>query len=111
MKKIAIPVTNDMLDPHFGHCSRFYIYEIDEGKIVNEEHLEPPMHEPGLLPKWLGKLEVTDIIAGGIGSRAINLFNQNRINVFAGAPKKPAGEIVKDFLEGSLELTGNYCDH
>lgn len=111
MKKIAIPVTNGNLDPHFGHCSMFYLYEIDEGKIVSENQLKPPNHEPGALPKWLGEQKVSDIIAGGIGSNAINLFHQNKINVFVGAPEKPANELMEDLLNGRLNLSGNYCDH
>lgn len=33
-------------------------------------------HEPGFLPVWLALQGVTHIIAGGMGQRAISLFNQ-----------------------------------
>jgi len=36
MKKIAIPVSNGALSPHFGHCEIFYIYEVENNKILNE---------------------------------------------------------------------------
>lgn len=111
MKTIAIPVSNNKLDAHFGHCEELYLYEIENEKIINEIRLSAPPHEPGLLPKWLGWHNVTDVIAGGMGQRAIRLFNDNNINVFIGAPSKPPKEIVENLFNGSLELSGNYCNH
>ncbi|MCK7542001.1 MAG: hypothetical protein MZV63_69485 [Marinilabiliales bacterium] len=37
----------------------------------------PRPHEPGLLPGWLAEKGVTDVIAGGMGQRAIGLFNSH----------------------------------
>lgn len=111
MKKIAIPVTDKVLSSHFGHCEQFYVYDVENETVIKEILLTPPPHEPGLLPKWLGEQAVTDIIAGGIGQRAIDLFKQNNINVFVGAPQIPPIEIVEKHLAGSLTLRGNYCNH
>ncbi len=108
---IAIPVENGMLSSHFGHCEKFVIVHVDHGKVVDQEAYTPPEHVPGLYPKWLAGFKVTDVIAGGIGQRAIELFNQNQINVFAGAPVKSAKELVDDFIGNRLELKANYCDH
>lgn len=112
MKKIAIPIDeNGILDGHFGHCKFFAILSTEETQLVNEEKVVPPPHEPGLLPKWLSERGVTDIIAGGMGQKAIQLFNQNGVNAFVGAPKLPAIELANGFLNGTLSFTGNYCDH
>jgi predicted Fe-Mo cluster-binding NifX family protein len=46
-----------------------------------------------------------------MGQRAINIFNQNGVNAFVGAPKMSAKELVEGFLSGSLEFSANYCDH
>ncbi|MDE5423522.1 NifB/NifX family molybdenum-iron cluster-binding protein [Ancylomarina sp. DW003] len=111
-KKIAIPVdTQNMLDAHFGHCSYFAILNIENEKLVSEERLTPPPHEPGLLPMWLAEKGVSDIIAGGMGQKAIQLFNQNGVNVFVGAPKLSAIELTNSFLKNSLAFSANYCDH
>jgi len=64
-----------------------------------------------VIPAWLASKGVTDIIAGGIGQRAINLFNQNKINVFVGAPLKNHTDLVNDLLNESLAAGANYCDH
>jgi len=112
MKKIiAIPLENGQLCSHFGHCEQFAILETENGKIVAENLITPPPHEPGLLPGWIAQKGVTDVIAGGIGQRAIVLFNEQKINVFAGAPMKSPRELVTDFLNNNLNIGSNYCDH
>jgi predicted Fe-Mo cluster-binding NifX family protein len=112
MKKIAVPTDNNgMLDGHFGHCRFFTIIDVNNGEIISDEKVVPPPHEPGLLPKWLAEKNVTDILAGGMGNRAIQIFNQNGVNVFVGAPKMNATELVKGFLDKSVDFAANYCDH
>ncbi len=111
MGKIAVPVVNGNLNNHFGHTNQFYIYEVDNTKINKEEILTPPPHEPGVFPAWLAEMGVTDVIAGGMGQRAIALFNQNKINVFIGVPVKSPADLVLDFIEGNLETNDNSCSH
>lgn len=111
-KKIAIPVDNNgTLDGHFGHCKFFAIFRIEDEKIIVEDNIAPPAHEPGVLPKWLAEKGVTDVLAGGMGTRAIQIFNQNKVNVFVGAPKLNASELVKGFLDKTIDFSANYCDH
>lgn len=111
-KKIAIPIDeNGILDAHFGHCKFFNLINVEDNKITGEEKIVPPPHEPGLLPKWLSEKGATDILAGGMGQRAIQLFNGYGVNAFVGAPKISAKELVEGFLNEQLSFTANYCDH
>lgn len=110
-KRIAIPLENGVLCSHFGHCEQFAIIDADNNTISSESLITPPPHEPGLLPAWLAEKEVTDVIAGGMGQRAIDLFNKQNINVFVGAQLKSPGELVSDLLSDSLLAGANYCDH
>lgn len=111
-KKIAVPVDNNgVLDAHFGHCKFFALFDVEDNKIIHEEKVVPPPHEPGLLPKWLAEKGATDILAGGMGQRAIQIFNTNKVNVFVGAPTLPAKEIIDGFLTGTISFASNYCDH
>lgn len=111
-KKIAIPIDeNGVLDGHFGHCKFFAVLDIEGGKIVAKENLTPPPHEPGVLPKWLADKGVSDVLAGGMGHKAIQIFNYNNVNVFVGAPKILAKELALGFIEKTIEFTANYCDH
>lgn len=110
-KKIAVPVKEGVLDGHFGHCSHFALIDVMDKDIIAEDLVAAPPHEPGLLPPFLANLGVTDVIAGGMGNRAIQIFNQHNVNVFVGAPQLGAKELVNGFLNESLNFTANYCDH
>ena len=110
-KRIAIPLENGILCSHFGHCQQFAIIDSENNTISNETLITPPPHEPGLLPAWLAEKGVTDVIAGGMGQRAIDLFNQQKINVFVGAQIKSHKELANDLLNNSLAAGANYCDH
>lgn len=111
--KIAVPMTGGVLSSHFGHCERFVLFHISEdGKTVSRsEELTPPPHEPGTFPKWLHEQGATVIIAGGMGSRAQNLFGQNEIQVVVGAGNEEFAAIVQNFLEDQLETGSNLYDH
>ncbi len=111
-KKIAVPVDeNGLLDGHFGHCKFFAVLTVVDKNIVDEQKLVPPPHEPGLLPKWLAEQGVTEVLAGGMGQKAIQIFNYNDVNVWVGAPRKTARELAEGFLHSSIQFTANYCDH
>jgi len=111
-KKIAIPVDNaGLLDAHFGHCKFFALLKTNGEEIISEQLVTPPPHEPGLLPVWLAERGVTDIIAGGMGQKAIQLFNLNGVNAMVGAPKDAARKLAEGYVKGTLSLAANYCDH
>jgi predicted Fe-Mo cluster-binding NifX family protein len=111
--KVALPVTNNSLSLHFGHCEKFVLYDVsDDGiEIMDKQELLSPPHEPGALPKWLHDKGATIIIAGGMGSRAQMLFDQNNIQVMVGVSGGDPDAIVRDFLKGNLEAGPNACDH
>jgi len=111
MNKVAIPLENGRLCSHFGHCEQFAIVDVENNAIVGENLVTPPPHEPGLLPKWLAERGVTDIIAGGMGQRAINLFVEQNIKVNIGAQSKSPKELVTDWINKSLVTGDNACDH
>ena len=111
MTKIAIPFADGQLNGQFGHTQQFYIFKTENNLIVEEEILAPPLHEPELYPKWLAEMGVTDVIADGMGRKAIALFNQKKIHVFIGVAIKPPKELVMDFLNGALETCDNTCSH
>ena len=111
--KIAIPVKNNTLCNHFGHCDKFYVCDVDNDKnaIINSELVTPPPHEPGLLPRWLDEKNVSVIIAGGMGQKAQNLFAEKNIKVFIGAPVLAPNTLVDKYLNNQLVYGANTCDH
>ena len=113
MYKIAIPIVEGHLSAHFGHCEEFAIFDVDleARKIIGQERTPAPPHEPGLLPRWLGEKGVNVIIAGGMGTRAQDLFTERGISVSIGAPADDPEKIVMSYMNNAHELGSNTCDH
>ena len=109
--KFAIPLAEGKLTAHFGHCREFALVDVEDNEIKAKETLEPPPHEPGVLPRWLNELGTNVIIAGGMGARALDLFAQNGIKVLTGAPSLSPEELVQQYLNNTLQIGANVCDH
>lgn len=111
--RIAIPLDNGCVSAHFGHCSAFELYDVDEATKTTRSKttLPAPSHEPGVLPRWLHEQGANVIIAGGMGQRAQELFAGQGIQVVVGAPSNPTDEIVAAYLTGTLQAGANICDH
>jgi Mrp family chromosome partitioning ATPase/predicted Fe-Mo cluster-binding NifX family protein len=107
----AVPLAAGKLCAHFGHCEQFALIETQNGEIKNRAMHNPPPHEPGVLPRWLHDMGAHVIIAGGMGARAQELFNENGIKVITGAPKDSPESLVNQYLMDSLVTGDNVCDH
>ena len=110
---IAVPLENESLSMHFGHCSRFMFAECaNETKVIRGvRYEEPPPHETGILPQWRVEHGAHVVITGGMGMRAQKLLNEAGIEVVTGAPALPGEEVVRLYCEGKLVAEGNACDH
>jgi len=102
MMRIALPIENGILCSHFGHAPQFGLVDVQDGNITGSRLDSPPPHEPGSLPAWLKKQQVTHVICGGIGARAVELLNQAGIEVIAGVPAGDPAKAVEEFLAGRL---------
>ncbi len=99
------------LTAHFGHCKEFGFVTVEDNKITAQEVLEPPAHEPGVLPRWLHDHGINVVIAGGMGHKAQELFAQAGITVVTGAPVETPEKLVTDYLAQSLVTGENVCGH
>lgn len=109
--KIAIPLAEGKLAMHFGHAKEFAIITVNGSDIRDKQILEPPPHEPGVLPKWLNDQAVDIVLAGGMGGRALRIFAEHGIKALTGAPPLPPEEIVSQYMAGTLQTGDNVCDH
>jgi len=110
--RFAVPTYQGKLCAHFGHCEAFAIIDTDNnGNIIKEVFENPPPHEPGVLPKWLSEKGVNCVIAGGMGSRAQQLFTQQGVKVVTGAQGEYPRDVVEQYLKGTLQIGANTCDH
>ncbi|MDY6905972.1 MAG: NifB/NifX family molybdenum-iron cluster-binding protein [Thermodesulfobacteriota bacterium] len=107
--KFAIPMAAGKLTAHFGHCQEFAVIDVEDKAIKTKEVLIPPPHEPGVLPKWLSDMNVNVVIAGGMGHRAISLFNQAGVEVITGAPVEDPEVLVNAYLNNTLATGENAC--
>ena len=110
-KLFAVPTENGKLCEHFGHCEKFAIVEVKGQEIIKEEYITPPVHQPGVYPKYLADQGVKVIISGGMGVKAQNLFAQNEIEVCVGVNADSPKKLVEQYFTGQLQTGENLCDH
>ncbi len=109
--KFAIPMAMGKLTAHFGHCKEFSFVTVEDNEITGTEVLEPPPHEPGVLPKWLHDHGINVVLAGGMGHKAQELFAQAGIKVITGAPAESPETLVKQYLDQTMVTGENVCGH
>lgn len=106
--RIAVASDNGMVTEHFGHCEAFMVFEAENGRIIKDEKVSNPGHKPGFLPNFLNDRGVNVIISGGMGSGAIDIFNEKGIDVITGA-KGNARTAAEQYVQGALRSTGSVC--
>ena len=118
MKKIALAADDKLgldgeMSMHFGRCPAYVVAEIDnDGKVVSSEVVENPyfqQHTPGQVPKFINSLGVDAIIAGGMGPKAIDMFNSFGIEVVTGVGGR-IGNVLEAFLKGEISGAAG-CAH
>lgn len=107
MQKIAIPVLDHKLSPHFTTSPLFKIYLVENQTIVKESLMHLPSLLSESLPIWLAKKGITDIITREIEQRDINTFSHHKINVFVGVKSENLNNLVQEYVNGTLETYDN----
>ncbi|MDD5022189.1 MAG: NifB/NifX family molybdenum-iron cluster-binding protein [Endomicrobiaceae bacterium] len=106
--KGAISTDGEFVSAHFGRCPLFTLVDIENGKMVKKEVIANPGHEPGFLPEFLRKKGVTHIIAGGMGQRALIMFEQSGIKPVLGISGK-IDNVIKELEQGTLKTGESLC--
>ncbi|NLJ80854.1 MAG: dinitrogenase iron-molybdenum cofactor [Firmicutes bacterium] len=106
--KIAVASDNRAVAAHFGYCREFSIFETEEAQITAVKTVANPGHRPGFLPKFLQGLGIKVIISGGMGQNAIQLFQEEGIQVVTGA-EGSAEEVVQEYLQKKLPISSDPC--
>ncbi len=108
--KIAIATDGEIVSGHFGHCRTYTIFTVENGAIALREELMNPGHQPGVLPALLAGHQVTHVLAGGMGPKAVDLFCANNIKVILGV-QGPVDTVIDDFLAGKIAPGQSSCNH
>lgn len=107
--KIAISTDSGKVSGHFGRCPKFVVAEIEDGEIRDKKEIENPGHKPGYIPKFLNEREIDCLITGGIGRKAISMFDDFGVKVITGLEGENIDEVLGQFLKGDIESEGNPC--
>lgn len=109
--KVAVPMIQGRFSDHFGGAEGFGLFEVDEGSktIVSRSFCVAPPHERGAFPRWLRDQGAKVVLAGGMGPRAMQMFEHFGIEVVAGVRGDDPAALVQSFVNGTLQATGEGC--
>ena len=110
MKKIALATEDSSglegtLSAHFGRCPFYTLVNVEGDRIVDFDVVANPHfpnHQPGVIPQFIHSQRADVMIAGGMGPRAIDFFNQFGIDVATGVQGK-VRDIVEAYLRGEIQ--------
>ncbi len=109
--RIAVTYENGEVFQHFGHTEQFKLYDMEEGRIVNEQVVDTNGSGHGALAGFLQAVKADALICGGIGMGAQTALADAGIKLYAGV-QGSADAAAKSFAEGTLEYDPDACcDH
>jgi predicted Fe-Mo cluster-binding NifX family protein len=108
--RIAISTeTNDGLESrvahHFGRCPFFAIVDVDSKEVTCIEVIDNPFygnHQPGQVPGFINQQKADVMLAGGMGRRAIDFFQQMGIKAATGV-SGTVQNALESYLGGELK--------
>jgi predicted Fe-Mo cluster-binding NifX family protein len=96
---------NSVVSPHFGRCPYYILVDLDGQEVRRVNAVTNPnygRHAPGTVPTFIRDQGADVMLAGGMGRRAIALFEQYGIQAATGA----AGSVrhaLEQYLGGVLQ--------
>jgi len=106
--RFAISTDGTQVSAHFGRCPSFTIGEIENGELTQKEVVDNPGHHPGFLPQFLNQKGVSCIIAGGMGQRALSLFEEQNIKPVLGI-SGAIDDVIEQLRKGELKGGESLC--
>ncbi len=106
--KVIISTDSGRVSAHFGRCPEFTLVNIVDCEVKERSIIPNPGHHPGFLPKFFHEMGVEAIVAGGMGMRAQELFQQLGIRAIAGVTG-PIEETIAKLAAGKLEGGESLC--
>lgn len=111
--KIAIPTRANAVDEHFGHCEMYTVITADENRNIIDNEIIPSASGCGCksdIAAILQQMGVRTLLAGGIGTGAIQILNSHGIEVVRGCSGN-VREVATRYLSGELTDSGSSCQH
>jgi len=97
--KVSIPTKDEnglegVVEPHFGKAPTYTIIDTENNQVTVIPNTSEHMGGTGLPPEYLHENGVDIMLCGGLGFKAVNMFESYGIKVFVGA-----GGTVRDTFE------------
>ena len=109
--RIAVTYENGEIFQHFGHTEQFKLFDVEGGKIVNEQVVYTNGSGHGALAGFLQAVKADVLICGGIGMGAQMALADAGIKLYAGV-QGSADDAAKALAEGNLVYDPDaHCDH
>lgn len=107
---ITYDMENESVWQHYGETPRFKMYQIEAGNVVKTWVLESGEYSHTTLATLLGMNGVDVLIAGGMGSHAVETLQAEHIEILNGV-EGSIDNALKDFLNGKLvfDQTKTHC--
>jgi len=107
--RIAVSAESDSglesaTSPHFGRCPFYVLADVEGGQVVEVRVIENPyygQHAPGQVPGFIRDYGVDVMLTGGMGQRAIALFEEYGIEAVTGA-EGTVRRALERYLQGQL---------
>jgi predicted Fe-Mo cluster-binding NifX family protein len=108
--RVAVSVDDNngldsVVSPHFGRCPYYVLVDLEGQEVKQVNAVANPnygQHAPGTVPTFIQDQGANVMLAGGMGRRAIALFQQYGIQAATGA----AGSVrhaLEQYLGGDLQ--------
>ncbi|NPV07052.1 MAG: dinitrogenase iron-molybdenum cofactor biosynthesis protein [Anaerolineae bacterium] len=101
------------IHPHFGRCPWFTLVDVANGRASSVQTVANPYyarHEPGQVPAFIHQQGAQVMITGGMGGRAVDLFQQLGVEPITGA-SGTVRQALDQYLSGSLQGAGACREH
>ena len=109
--RIAVTYENGQIFQHFGRTREFKLYDVAEGKVINEKVVGTNGAGHGALAGFLKSAQADVLICGGIGGGAQTAMQEAGITLYGGNSGS-ADEAVQAFLANTLVQNDDpTCDH
>ncbi len=109
--RVAVTFDNGEVFQHFGRTEQFKLFDIEEGKINQEQVIDTNGNGHGALAGFLKSAGVEALICGGLGQGAKNALDEAGITVYSGV----SGHVdaaVQNFIDGKITVQNEAtCDH
>jgi predicted Fe-Mo cluster-binding NifX family protein len=96
---------DSVVSPHFGRCPYYVLVDVDDRQVRQVNAVENPYygyHQPGQVPSFIESQGADVMLAGGMGRRAIALFQQCGIEPVTGA-SGTVHHALEQYLGGALQ--------